>query len=426
MKKSMILLLVMALIFTFTAGVMAKTTLTYWTQAAGPYVKFAEKAVKEFNASNPDIEVKLETFSEYRTKVYTAFATKTEADVIELYGSVASFAKGGTILPVPESVMSKEEIEATYIPAALKSKEYDGVYYGFPEELNMESPGLLVNVDLFKKAGLEIPSEWDKNNGPASWQELMDYAHKLTVIEDEVMKQAGLGVINGQESAMFLSLIWQLGGDFRDPENNVVHFTTPEAEKAVQFMLDLIEGPDRVHSTRFSGRMDAFREGTAAMTIGAPWYAATYDLEAPGLNYKYYNLPPFIAGSDPYFNGEGGWGYMVSARTKNPEAAWKFVKFLMEKDRQIEWAKTVGAVSSRKDAAEVFNGNDPISIATKIAKYAKEPGAYTLDTGQLVWSIVRTNLRGILNNELTIEQGLKNMDADGNKMIKRNYSRGDN
>ncbi|MDZ7671585.1 MAG: extracellular solute-binding protein [Halanaerobiales bacterium] len=350
---------------------------------------------------------------------------KTEADVIEIYGSIAGFAKGNSILPVPANVMTKEEIENTYIQAALKNKQWDGKYYGLPEELNMESPGLLVNVDLVEEAGMEIPESWDKNNGPASWSELIKFARKLTVIENDVMKQAGLGVVNGQESSMFLSLIWQMGGDFRDPENNVVHFDTEVARDAVKFMKNLIEGEKRVHSTNFSGRMDAFMERTAAMTIGAPWYAASFDVQAPDLNYKYYNLPPFVEGADPHFVGEGGWGYIVSSRTEHPEAAWKFIEFTMQKDNQLKWAETVGAISSRQDAKEYFTGEGAISTAIEIAEHAKEPGAYTLDTGRLVWSIVRTNLRSMLHNESSIDEGLKNMEEEANKMIERNYSRGE-
>ncbi|MCF8001752.1 MAG: extracellular solute-binding protein [Halanaerobiales bacterium] len=426
MKRLITLLLVLTLTLTFTSAVIAQeVTIRYWTQDAAPYVNSAERSIEAFEAENPNINIKLETFSEYRTKVTTAFATKTEGDVIEIYGSIASFAKGDSILPVPEKVMTKEEIENTYIQAALKNKQLEGTYYGLPEELNMESPGLLVNVDLVEKAGMKIPEEWDENNGPANWSELIKFARKLTVIENNVMKQAGLGVVNGQESSMFLSLIWQMGGDFRDPENKEIHFDTKIARDAVKFMKNLIEGENRVHSTNFSGRMDAFMERSAAMTIGAPWYAASFDMQAPDLNYKYYNLPSFIEGADPYFVGEGGWGYIVSSRTENPEAAWKFVDFMMNRENQFKWAETVGAISSRQDADEYFTGDDPISKAIRIAEYAKEPGAYTLDTGQLVWSIVRTNLRSMLHNEVSIDEGLKNMEEEANRMIERNYSRGE-
>lgn len=438
MKKSFLwLIVVMVLIpaaLTFGKGeaedggaAEEKAEIVYWTHENPAYVSFAESLVEEFNKSG-DVVVTHEYFSDFNTKVYSSFATGVEADIMEMYGGVLRFAMGGSILPVPDDVMSISEIENTYWESTLKNRFYNGKYYGLPEELNLESPGLLINPELINKAGMEIPQSWEDNLGPESFSELLNFARDLTVIEGDVMKQAGLGVVGGEEAAMFLSLIWQLGGEYKEPENREVNFTTPEAKRAVEFILNLIEGPNRVHSTKFSGRMGGFQEGTIAMTIGAPWYAAVYNQEVPGLEYEYYNLPPFIEGSEPFFVGEGGWGPIVSARTENPEATWKFFSFMMNKENQMEWAKKVGSIPARKDLedAPYFTSGEGQKVfypALQIAQYGIDPGAYTIDPYQFVWDIVYRNLDAMIHREISIDEGLQAIEQETNSMIKKMYER---
>lgn len=405
-----------------------QVTITYWTQSTPPYPSTAEKLIEDFEAANPNIKVELESFPEYRTKVNTAFSTKNEPDVLEFYGSSINLAKGGKILPVPEEIMNKEEIENTFHENSLSNRFYDGKYYGLPNEINLESPGLVVNTNLVKKSGLKIPESWIKNNSPATWKELMDFARKLTIIEDGVMKQAGLGVVKGQEESMFLSLIWQLGGDYRDSENMKVNFDTPEGKKAVEFIISTVDGPNRVHDRGFSKRMEGVIGNTIAMTIGAPWYASVLDHDVPDMEYQYLNLPPFIKGAEPNYVAEGGWGYVVSSRTKHPKAAWTFVKFLLKKENQDYWTSAVGAFPSRKDAKapdydpNVGSSHKALAISADIVKYGRDPGSYTMDTSQLIWTIVRQNLRAMIQGEVAIEEGLKNMTEEANQMIERNIN----
>ena len=65
---------------------------------------------------------------------------------------------------------------------------------------------------------------------------------------------------------MFVSLIWQNGGDYRDEANSVVHFNTPRGQKAAEFMLKNANpaDPDVICDIGAS-RYELFIQGTA------PW-----------------------------------------------------------------------------------------------------------------------------------------------------------
>ncbi|MCK1992956.1 ABC transporter substrate-binding protein [Peribacillus muralis] len=404
-----------------------EVTIKFWTQSDPAYKKAAQSLIDKFEKENPSINVKLESFPNYALKVSTSFNTGNVPDVLEAYGSTTKMAKGGKILPIPDNVMTNEEIEKTFIESSLINRKYDGKYYGVPNEITMESPGLLINKDLVKKAGLTIPEAWIKNDGPANWSELVQFARKLTIIDNGVMKQSGLGVIGGQEEAMFLSLIWQYGGDYRDEQKKQVDFTTPEALKAVEFMKGLIKGDQRVNDIGFSKRLEGFVGGSIAMTIGAPWVAANLRSDVPDLNYQYFNLPPFVEESKPYYVTEGGWGYLVSSKTKHPKESWELVKYLLKKENQDYWVKAVGAITSRTEKGTV-ESYDPavgsvekaIAVSSKIVDNGREPGTFTGDTSQLMWAIIRQNLASILQGEVSANQGLKNMEEQAMQMIERN------
>lgn len=401
-----------------------KVTIRYWTHENPAFVEVAKKFSEDYMADHPNVIIEHEAFTDYATKFYSAMAAGTEGDIMEFYGSPIRFAKGGVVLPVADSVMTKEDIEKSFFPSALKNRLFDGKYYGIPEEINVESPGLIVNTALLKEQGVEIPQSWKDNLGPSSWSELMDMAKKLTKVENGQMKQAGLGVVGGEEVSMFLSLIWQMGGDYRNEANNAVNFETKEAKDAIAFIMNLVDGPNAVHSRKFSGRFDGFKEGTIAMTIGAPWATAVIDQDMPEFEYEYYNLPSFIPGSDPYFVAEGGWGQIVSTRTKYAEECWKFIKYMTSPENLLEWSKKTGGMPSRIDVAnnEYYTsgaGRKVVYPAMQIAKYGQDPGAYTLDPFTLVWDICYNNLNTITAGQVTPDAGLANIQKDAAALIKK-------
>jgi multiple sugar transport system substrate-binding protein len=399
-----------------------KISITYWTHENPAFNEVANRLSQNYMKENPGVNIKLEYFPDLTLKVYSSLSAGTCGDIVEFYGSVLRLAKDGTILPVSESIIDKTTIESMFYPATLQNRLWEGKYYGLPEELNIESPGLLVNTGLLREQNVEIPAAWKANNGPATWTELMNLARSLTIFEGETMKQAGLGVIGGEESALFLSYIWQLGGDYRDPDNMTVSFQTSEAKKAAEFILGLIEGPNAVHSALFSGRFDGFKEGSVAMTICAPWYTAVINQDVPGFQYEYYNLPPFVDGSKPYFVAEGGWGQFVAKTAKNPEECWKFIKFLLQDENLVEWSKSTGNLPSGVKLIEhefykSGDGHDVIFRAMLMAEYGQDPGAYTLDPFTIVWDIIPRNLQSINTRQVSVDEGLANIQKESVDLI---------
>lgn len=397
--------------------------LTFWTQDTEPWKAYFEPAVEAFKEAYPDVNIQVEYFTEFQDKANQAFAAGEEPDVIHTTNSISDWAKGGKIVAVPDSVMTKEELESTYYESALKNKMYDGKYYCIPSEINVESPSLYVNMDILAEEGVELPDGWVENNGPATLDELMEFAATLTQKDEAGMViRSGLAYTYDQWEANFLSLILQYGGDYKDEANNQVHFVTDEAKKAAELLLKYTQGEAAV-SDEGSTRYNSFVEGRAAMCVGAPWYSGSFAIDIPDVNYQVFNMPAWVEGADPICIGSGGWGYVVSEKCKNKEAAWAFVEFMTSAEQTGDWAYKTGALPARNDAltdlsydTNVGSVDKAISIAKDILPYAAEDGAYMGTPSTLTYTIVREKLRQLLVDG-DIDAALQAMEDEGNQMI---------
>ena len=405
-----------------------KGEIVFWTQDTAVWTGWFKPAIEEFQKNNPDIKVKVEYFPEFADKLTQAFAAGQQPDVAQTWQGITNWAKAGAIAPVPETYMTKADIEKTYFEGALKNKIFDGKYFGLPCEINVESPGLLVNMGILEKMGKKLPAGWVENDGPKTWDELDAFAKELTITDQGQITQSGLAYTYAQWEAMFLSLIWQYGGDYRDEAGKTVKFNTPEAHKAAEFLLKYCNGTDAI-SNKGVSRFDVFTQGLAAMCVGAPWYAGSMATDAPDIKYQYFNLPAFVAGSDPYCVANGGWGYIVSSTTKAPDAAWEFVRQMTTPENIGSWALACGTLGARQDTKidlkydpNVGSVEKALSISTKILPYGREDGAYTLDPSALVYTVVRQQLRNMLETG-DIDTALKTMEKEGNELIQTNLNR---
>lgn len=436
LRKSLVLVLAMVLLLgltntaTLAEGVVVNENisgkLVFWTQDNITWTTWFEPAVERFRKAYPNIEVVDEYFPSFANKMTQAYSAGEVPDVAQTWQGVSHWANAGKLLPVPESFA----LEDNFFEGAIVSKKLGDKYYCVPSEINIESPSLLVNMDLLASMGKELPAGWVENNGPDSWAELLEFARELTIIQDNIVVQSGLAYTYGQWEAMFVSLIWQYGGDYRNPESLVVNFDTPEARKALEFMLKYndVKDPDCI-SDRGNSRYDLFVQNSAVMCVGAPWYTGSLAIDAPDMNYQVFNMPAMVEGSVPYSLATGGWGYIVSSSTKYPEAAWAFVEFMSSPEQIGDWAVHCGTLSARKDAVmsleydpNVGSVQKALSIAGSILPYGQEDGAYMLSPSQLIYNIVRVQLQQVLETG-DIDTALKTMELEGNAMIKENLNR---
>lgn len=169
-----------------------KIEISFWTQDSTTYMGWFKEAVDKFNAQSDTVKVNAEYFPNFSDKLTQAFAADQQPDAAFTWQSITPWAKAGKLAPVSKECLTKEEMENQFYEGALKNKIYEDEYYCVPAEINVESPSLFVNMDLLEKTGKELPASWVENNGPASWDELAEFAKEVTVKEGDTVTQSGL------------------------------------------------------------------------------------------------------------------------------------------------------------------------------------------------------------------------------------------
>jgi ABC-type glycerol-3-phosphate transport system substrate-binding protein len=389
--------------------------LSFQSYLEPPFVKAAQDLADQYNAAQKRVKVKVlfAVFDpDYSASIDRAFAGGTEADVITFFGSPLKLASAGLLAPLPAEGALAAGLEGRFLPAALANRRLGGTTYGIPLELNVESPSLLLNDSVFADAKVPIPESWIAAGGPPDWEELYALARRLTRIEGGEVKRSGLAVFNRQEESMFLSLIWQYGGDFRDTARKAFRFRTAEARAAIGFMKALLEGPGRIDRYEARNAQDRFTEGDAAMIVGAPWYGPQF-ATAGFKGFTMLNMPPLVRGAKPYFISEGGWGLVVSARAKHPAAAWDFLVFASSEDSVARFAATVGSVPPLSAARG--EGLGPVAA---VLGYGRDPGSALGDTAALIWTVVRRNLRSCLQGRISVEEALLAMETESAGLLR--------
>ncbi len=123
-------------------------------------------------------------------------------------------------------------------------------------------------------------------------------------------------------------------------ENGVLQLRTPEAEKALEFLVDLVNkyhvSPEEVTGFREDNSYDYFLKNKGVFLRGWPGFARDRKLreEFPAAYSECVPTPlPHLSGSQPAYVF-GGWNLMISRfSTKIPEAA-EFIRFLLSKQSQ--------------------------------------------------------------------------------------------
>jgi raffinose/stachyose/melibiose transport system substrate-binding protein len=150
-----------------SGGSAGATTITFLTGATDTDVASAKAVIDAFQAANPNITVKPDTRpagSEGDNLVKTRLSTGDMADVfIYNNGSLLQAIKPEQNLTPLDDQPWVSQLDPTF---AASSKGSDGKLYGGAYGTAFGG-GVLYNIPLYKKLGLQIPKTWDefmKNN----------------------------------------------------------------------------------------------------------------------------------------------------------------------------------------------------------------------------------------------------------------------
>ena len=293
----------------------SETTITYMNYTSSPnYTKQLDQMVKTFEKENPKIKVEVQTvpYDTYFTKIQTLLAADKAPDTFEMnYENFVSYASKNVLLDLSDYVSKDETLDMGSVnEKAFDASKYDGKQYGMTESFS--NVVTYYNKDLFDKAGVAYPtSDW-------TWADEVGAAKKLTNSKENIW-----GTYSPVSMNEFYKVAAQNDGKIYDGKTLTIN---SEANiEALTHMTDLVT-KDKVSPSpdQMSGQTseDLFLNGQLAMVHTGIWDFGTFadasfkwDIAVEAGNKE--KATHFFADS-----------IVVSKKTKNADAAYKWAKFM--------------------------------------------------------------------------------------------------
>ncbi|MBI3915366.1 MAG: ABC transporter substrate-binding protein [Chloroflexi bacterium] len=369
-----------------------------------------------FMKANPNITVAIVDSMPEKTKVISSILAGKASNVMMMPEDwVAEFGPQNALLDLSPYVAkwSADKRNDFYEPVYKLGQSTDGkVQSAVPWFAH--SMALVYNKGMFKAAGL------DPNKPPKTWDELYDYAKKLTTPDG---KQYGWGLVGKQghdQAWMIYNFMWQNGCDLMSPDDKTVALNNPACLEALKFYLKLKDvAPPEATSTG-GGELSAQFEGKrVAMWLLGPWVVASTLKNVPDIEVGTAILPTPKAKATTIGSGL----LVIPSTEKNPDAAWKLIDYLTDTDPQMQIlipaTKFVFRLPVRKSLLnnKWFDENPLYKPFVESMAFGRVP-IPTLKWGDIHNNIVQPEFNKAYAGTIKPEDALANIEKLGNQVLK--------
>jgi len=421
MRKRTFMLVALSLILALALGsaslAASKVTITFWHAMGAQLGATLEGLVKDFNETHPDIVVKAEYQGNYgalQQKLTGALVAQKPPTVSQVYGNwAAEFITSNALVPIENFVngpngMSKLEVDDIY-EGLRKASMINGKWYTMP--FNKSVYVLVYNKTALDEVGITAP--------PATWQELLTAANKLTKRNDKgEFIRSGIGLRDNID--LFACFYFASGGEWLDKDGKLA-IGGATGQKALQFMVDMLN--KYKVAAYMSGYWDAdFGAGKTAMYMtSSPGLSYTESAVAgkfewgvaplPASDLKYRATP--VAGTDLAI-------YSKSTKAEQ-DAAWTFVKWMVEPTQTAKWAIGTSYIPVRKSALYLGIMKEYFAKNPKAEQSLKQLNYIKYDPNLAAWNGIRGDISTAVQKaflaKATVAEALAEAVTVGNKKL---------
>ena len=359
---------------------------------------FWQWAIEAFEKENADVRIAYEEApigESMDTVLNTRFASGEGVDLIG-HGilSVAQRVEANQYMAIDEyfdSWEGKDDI----MPSVLANGTYNGHVYGLGYSV---TPYVFAyRSDLLEEAGIAVPTTWD---------ELADAARELTK-KNESGEVEFAGFCYPQTGGNLVELdvfVYGNGGQYI-VDGEPVFADNEAVAGALSFLRELI--PD-VSLTYSSSEVNPFVSGSAAMTL-INNAALTTMLKNPEYEGKVGIALPPNNGVKASFCGCNM--LFIGTKCQNPDAAFRFISFVLSKEATLKRAEMVKIPVTRTSLVEAYAAMDPMNLArSECVTYGTGMPRVTWSTG---FQAVRNELsQNVVFGDMDIAEALNTAQTD--------------
>jgi multiple sugar transport system substrate-binding protein len=303
--------------------------------------KLLKGVLRDFEAQHPNIKVKYEQIADqYMDVIKTRLVGEAAPDVFYLDALEAPFLMSQNVLEPLDNYIKPEFDLADFEPSLLNTFKYNNRIYGFPKDYS--TLALFYNKKAFTEAGLDNP--------PQNWDELRNYAKKLTLDtnKDNRIDQYGFG--ETPDLARQAYKIKAFGGNIIDGSDRAAFANQPSLE-GLQLVVEQYQ-KDRSSAQKSdvgtNSGSEMFGQGKAAMVIEGNWAIPYLKETFPRLDFATAEIPKVneISGTMVFTVA-----YVMNKQSKYKPEAWELISYLTGKEGMQKWTGTGFALPTRKSVA---------------------------------------------------------------------------
>ncbi len=298
--------------------------ITFWhSYSEGEEKIFTESVLTAFEQQYPNIKVNAirMPYEGLDEQLITAVTGDAAPDVIRLDLTwVSQMAKLGA-LECLNDYAEFDDISAGIMPGSMSTTLYKGQNYGLP--LNANTTVAVYNNAVLQEYGFDAP--------PETLDALMGALDKTDPAEEK-----WLFAVSGSYNWAMLPFIWTLGGSVTDGDYTTAsgYLNGADTVKA----LDTIVGwyKDGVIGPAIMGEQPdgwgGIEAGNYTMIVEGPWFFSSED-----------KLDTYTPALMPSVDGRsisivGGEDIVMTSTSSKKDAAWTFMKFMLEDAQQVAMA----------------------------------------------------------------------------------------
>jgi multiple sugar transport system substrate-binding protein len=351
----------------------AKTVITVMHQGDPGWVALYGDVAKRFEAANPDIDVQLNyaPHDAYNEKFSAAVMSKQLPDIMELDAPfLANYVWSGYLKPVAPYVDKDLLDDMTASNISQGTYPIDKKLYAIG--LTDSSVVLYGNKTYLEKIGARIPKSVDDAWTREEFETNLEKLSKLEGVQWPIDTFRGYGIKTEWITYAYEPILASFGCDLIDRTSwkSEGALDSQPCVDALTMMQKWVKNGWVVPNS--SGTNQFYSGEKAALAWGGHWFYAEAAAKMKD-NIVVMPLPKFGAKSA---SPNGTWIWAITSGSKNPEAAGKWLSFLLKDKAYREYAVSQSADPGLKSfAAEspLYAAGGPLAVAFEQASKVAVP-----------------------------------------------------
>ena len=425
MKKLISIVLMLAMLLSLAAmpalaDEPLQLTMFFPVNVGGSIAQLIENMTAEFNQQNPDIQVMPVYTGNYDDTVTAIQSSIGTAGQPDLFVSLATqrFTMDDTNMAMTlDDIIANDPEGQAFVDDFIDGFMLDSYVEGghiISIPFQRSTMVLFYNKDAFREVGL------DPEQPPKNWEELVDYAQKLT---NENRFGVAIALNSGSAQWAFTGFSLQNctnGVGLMSGDGKHVYFDTPENVEALQLWLDL---QNKYHCmapgiVQWTDMPTQFLAGQVAMI-----YHTTGNLTNIKNNANFDFGVAFLPAGRQWGAPTGGGNFYITKgiSEERQQAAWKYIKFMCSTEKAAQWSIDTGYVATRESCYETeVLKNYYASFPQALVAYEQLPYAQpelTTYNAAEMWRILNDNIQAAVTGEMTAAEALAQAQEQGDELL---------